>query len=86
MTEMSYDDVVAAARADERELVAVERHGDRAVLRLCDPGNSCCALALPALRPRVRDDPATTPPRSSLPRSPILDGRPSRASEGCRSG
>ena len=38
MTEMSYDEVVAAAHADERELVAVERRGDRAVLRLCDPG------------------------------------------------
>jgi 2-(1,2-epoxy-1,2-dihydrophenyl)acetyl-CoA isomerase len=38
MIEMSYGDVVAAAHADERELVAVERRGDRAVLRLCDPG------------------------------------------------
>jgi len=35
---MSYAEVIAAARADERELVEVERLGDRAVVRLCDPG------------------------------------------------
>jgi 2-(1,2-epoxy-1,2-dihydrophenyl)acetyl-CoA isomerase len=35
--EMSYAEVLAAARADERTLVEVERGGDRAVLRLADP-------------------------------------------------
>lgn len=37
MTEMSYTEIVAAAHADERELVEVEHRGDRAVLRLRDP-------------------------------------------------
>ena len=37
MAAMSYADVVAEAHADERELVQVERDGDRAVLRLADP-------------------------------------------------
>jgi 2-(1,2-epoxy-1,2-dihydrophenyl)acetyl-CoA isomerase len=35
--EMSYVEILAAARADERTLVEVERGGDRAVLRLADP-------------------------------------------------
>jgi 2-(1,2-epoxy-1,2-dihydrophenyl)acetyl-CoA isomerase len=38
MSDLSYAEVVAAAHADERELVAVERQGDRAVLTLGDPG------------------------------------------------
>lgn len=37
MPDMSYTEIVAAARADERELVMVERHGDRAVMQLGDP-------------------------------------------------
>jgi 2-(1,2-epoxy-1,2-dihydrophenyl)acetyl-CoA isomerase len=37
MSDLSYADVVAAAHADERELVSVERQGDRAVLLLGDP-------------------------------------------------
>jgi len=37
MSELSYAEIVAAASADERELVAVERDGDRAVLHLGDP-------------------------------------------------
>jgi 2-(1,2-epoxy-1,2-dihydrophenyl)acetyl-CoA isomerase len=37
MPSMSYAEVVAAAHADEREMVAVERQGDRAVLTLGDP-------------------------------------------------
>lgn len=36
--EMSYADVIAGAHADPRRLVEVEHMGDRAVLRLCDPG------------------------------------------------
>lgn len=35
--EMSYAEVVAAAHADQRELVGVDHRGDRAVLRLRDP-------------------------------------------------
>jgi 2-(1,2-epoxy-1,2-dihydrophenyl)acetyl-CoA isomerase len=37
MAERSYAEVVASAHAEERELVAVERHGDRAVVYLADP-------------------------------------------------
>jgi 2-(1,2-epoxy-1,2-dihydrophenyl)acetyl-CoA isomerase len=37
MAERSYAEVVASAHAEERELVAVERHGDRAVMCLADP-------------------------------------------------
>jgi len=33
-----YADIVAAARAEERELVRVERRGDRALVTLADPG------------------------------------------------
>ena len=35
----SYDELVASAREDERELVIVERDGDRAVVRMSDPTN-----------------------------------------------
>ena len=35
--EMSYAEVVAAARASQDELVEVERRGDRAILHLADP-------------------------------------------------
>jgi 2-(1,2-epoxy-1,2-dihydrophenyl)acetyl-CoA isomerase len=34
---MTYAEVVAEGRADERELVTVEREGDRAIVRLGDP-------------------------------------------------
>lgn len=37
MTEMTYEEIVASAYAEERELVAVDHRGDRAVLRLADP-------------------------------------------------
>ncbi len=37
MSELSYAEIVASARADDRELVGVERDGDRAVLYLGDP-------------------------------------------------
>jgi 2-(1,2-epoxy-1,2-dihydrophenyl)acetyl-CoA isomerase len=37
MSELTYAEVVAAAHADERELVTVERLGDRAILHLGDP-------------------------------------------------
>ena len=37
MSELSYTEIIATARADERELVGVERDGDRAVLHLGDP-------------------------------------------------
>ncbi len=57
----SYDDLIAAAREDERELVAVERDGDRALVRLSDPSN-LNALSAPltlqlqdALAPLVAD-------------------------------
>jgi len=40
MTEhRSYDELVAAAREDGRELVVVEREGDRALVRMSDPTN-----------------------------------------------
>jgi 2-(1,2-epoxy-1,2-dihydrophenyl)acetyl-CoA isomerase len=40
MTEnRSYDELVAGAREDERELVTVERDGDRAIVRMSDPTN-----------------------------------------------
>jgi 2-(1,2-epoxy-1,2-dihydrophenyl)acetyl-CoA isomerase len=35
----SYDELVAAARQDERELVTVDRDGDSAVVRMSDPSN-----------------------------------------------
>ena len=35
----SYDGLIAFARKDERELVTVERDGDRAVVRMSDPTN-----------------------------------------------
>ena len=35
----SYDELVAAARRDERELVTVERDGERALVRMSDPTN-----------------------------------------------
>jgi 2-(1,2-epoxy-1,2-dihydrophenyl)acetyl-CoA isomerase len=35
----SYEQLIAEARADERELVTVERDGDRAVVRMTDPTN-----------------------------------------------
>lgn len=38
MSGLWYDDLMARARADGRELVKVERHGEHAVLRLADPG------------------------------------------------
>jgi 2-(1,2-epoxy-1,2-dihydrophenyl)acetyl-CoA isomerase len=37
MSEFCYTEIVACARADERELVGVERDGDRAVVYLGDP-------------------------------------------------
>jgi 2-(1,2-epoxy-1,2-dihydrophenyl)acetyl-CoA isomerase len=40
MTEhRSYDELVAGARQDERELVTVERDSDRAIVRMSDPTN-----------------------------------------------
>lgn len=62
MTEhRSYDELIAAAREDERELVTVERNGDRAVVRMSDPTN-LNALSAPltlqlqdALAPLVGD-------------------------------
>jgi 2-(1,2-epoxy-1,2-dihydrophenyl)acetyl-CoA isomerase len=36
---MTYDDLIEEARADERELVTVERLGDRAIVRMSDPTN-----------------------------------------------
>jgi 2-(1,2-epoxy-1,2-dihydrophenyl)acetyl-CoA isomerase len=36
---MTYDEMLEAARADERELVTVERLGDRAIVRMSDPTN-----------------------------------------------
>ena len=36
---MTYDEMLEAARADERELVTVERLGDRAIIRMSDPTN-----------------------------------------------
>ncbi len=35
----SYDELIDAARADGRELVTVERNGDRALVRMSDPTN-----------------------------------------------
>jgi 2-(1,2-epoxy-1,2-dihydrophenyl)acetyl-CoA isomerase len=62
MTEhRSYDELIAAAREDERELVTVDRDGDRAVVRMSDPTN-LNALSAPltlqlqdALAPLVAD-------------------------------
>lgn len=58
---LSYDELIAAAREDERELVTVEREGDRALVRLTDPTN-LNALSAPltlqlqdALAPLVAD-------------------------------
>ena len=36
---MTYDEMLEEARADERELVTVERLGDRAIVRMSDPTN-----------------------------------------------
>jgi 2-(1,2-epoxy-1,2-dihydrophenyl)acetyl-CoA isomerase len=62
MTEhYSYDELIAAAREDDRELVTSERNGDRAVVRMSDPTN-LNALSAPltlqlqdALAPLVAD-------------------------------
>ena len=57
----TYEALVAEARADTRELVTVERDGDRALVRMSDPGN-LNALSAPltlqlqdALAPLVAD-------------------------------
>jgi 2-(1,2-epoxy-1,2-dihydrophenyl)acetyl-CoA isomerase len=59
--EYTYEALIAEARSDTRELVTVERDGDRAVVRMSDPGN-LNALSAPltlqlqdALAPLVAD-------------------------------